>query len=340
MKNSFGVRFFPIILLMIVLVLAGACNPDDVSKAPGVTYTIGIMNSVSAVDMTIDAFKVAMADFGYVEGDNVTYLYEGAVRDEEVLRNTAQLYVDEPVDLIVSLINSPTLIAKEVTETAEDGPIPIVFGTVINPDETGLVESLKEPGGNLTGVSTGSAELAVARRLEWLVKAVPDARRVYVPYAENSYMPAIWAALQETAQAFEVELVPAVANSPEEVEELLDSMPEDIDAMLYLGGRAFQTGRQDLFALAYERKLPIVVNSVNLIEEGVLLAFAQDSEAIGVQMARLADQILQGADPGSLPVEAPELFLTVNLETADELGIDVSDEVLEAARTILRAEGE
>ncbi|MBN1286401.1 MAG: ABC transporter substrate-binding protein [Anaerolineae bacterium] len=330
-------RFCRLALGIAVVFLASACN-NGTPEPQERQFTVGILNSVSTVDVTIDAFKETMTGLGYVEGRNVTYFYEGAVQDEDALRATAEDYVDKEVDLMVSLINSPTTIAKAVTNEAGGDPIPVVFGTVIDPDASGLVESLQKPGGNLTGVSTGFADVAVAQRLDWLVKAAPGTERVLVPFGQSGNMPAILSALENTAQALGVELVLAEVNAEEDVVALLSAVPEDIDAMLYIGGRAFTTGRADLFALAYERKVPVAVNSVNLIDDGVLLAFGPDSAVIGAQMARLADLVLEGADPGSLPVEAPEMFLTVNLKAADALGIEVPDDVLEAASTILRAE--
>ncbi len=137
-------------------------------------YTIGVINTVPDLDATLEGFKEGMTELGYVEGENVTYLYEGATVDMDELDSVAQGLAAANVDLILSITTPATQAAQRATA---DNNIPVVFVPVTDPVGAGLVDSLKSPGGNITGVTFGIQE---GRRLEWLIQVAPAIEQVSV----------------------------------------------------------------------------------------------------------------------------------------------------------------
>lgn len=160
-------------LLVITGLLATACSGIGQPK----TYTIGVVNISAGLETDLlPDFKENMAGLGYKEGQNVTYIYKGVPDKVEKLDALAQDLVQADVDLILAITSPAALAAKRATA---DNPIPVVFVPVNDPVTTGIVASLRNPGGNLTGITFGAQE---PRRFEWLIQVAPDVKKVYIPY--------------------------------------------------------------------------------------------------------------------------------------------------------------
>src|SRR6266567_3760369 len=176
MQRNLQRRYAPVSLVIclihIGLLLAGC---DGVT--PAKTHTIGVVNYYPTLESVCESFKAKMAALGYVEGKNVTYLYHGALEnDPAVLGGEVKRFVDQKVDLLLTLGTPPTLAAKKGVAGTN---IPVVFAQVMNPVKQGIVESVSHPDDNVTGVQVINA---APKALEWLLKLVPRAQTVYVPY--------------------------------------------------------------------------------------------------------------------------------------------------------------
>jgi putative ABC transport system substrate-binding protein len=295
------------------------------------TYTIGVVNLSPLQDGTVEGFKDGMTELGYVEGENVTYLYEGATDSIKELDSVAQGLVEADVDLILSLTTPATQAAQRATAGTD---IPVVFIPVTDPVGAGLVESLKHPGGNITGVTFGAQE---ERRLAWLMQVVPTIEQIYIPYnpEDRSAVLALETA-NEAAVALGVELITREADTPEQVVDAFENIPQGADAILFLPDSLINSRVEDWLQIATERGLPTSAPNLAAVEEGHLTAYGLDLEVAARQRAaRLADQILQGIKPADLPVETGEFYSAVNLRTAEAIGVDISDEVLLQADLII-----
>ncbi len=313
-----------VILLAVLLVSCGTGKDDD-------QYTIGIINLTPALDTIIDGFKDQMAEYGYVEGENLTYIYDGPPASIEELDGLAQKLVDADVDLILSVSTPAT---QAVQRATAENPIPCVFVPVQDPIGAGIVPSLAEPGGNITGVTFGLAE---GKRLEWFTQVAPGIKRIYIPYNPDDPSPvAALESVSEVADKLDVELVLQPARNAEEVAFAFENIPDDVDAMMNLPDSIVGQFSSEQTATAIEHKLPFSVPLSSGVSDGALMSYSMEPTSAGKQAARLADQIMRGTDPADLPVEVAEFYLAINLQTAEAIGLEVPDEVLQQANIIIR----
>ncbi|MFC1975999.1 ABC transporter substrate-binding protein [Chloroflexota bacterium] len=328
MKHKQQLKYLPIFIGLFIItgLLLAACGGGQK------TYTIGVINIVPVLDSTLVGFKEGMTELGYIEGENITYVYEGATVDMGKLDSVAQGLVAADVDLILSITTPATQAAQRATATTD---IPVVFVPVTDPIGAGLVDSLKQPGGNITGVTFGIQE---ARRLEWLVQIVPTIEQIYIPYNPEDQSPVLaLETLSEAAMKLGVELITHEVRNLEEVMVAIENIPEEADAIFLLPDSLVATRASDLVEAATELQLPTSGANAEVVKaHGVLISYAMGQISSGKQAARLADQIFQGIKPADLPVETAEFYLAINLKTAEAIGLDISDEILLQADIIVR----
>lgn len=317
-----------IVLVSLVVILLSACGTGEGKTEQEKTYSVGILNIGTFLDPVIDGFKEGMTELGYVEGENITYVYEGPA-----VLTTEQL-IEAEVDLIFSTTTVDALAALEVTDS-----VPIIFNLTTDPVGIGLVESISSPGGNVTGVMT---VLGDARRLELLTEMAPGIKRVLVPNEPSR--PQTVAVLEEirpVAEKLGLELVVVDAEDDESIAALQQSLPEGIDAIFLLGsGGANPVATPAWSVAAIEHDLPLSSEHhlMTAEGEGPLMSYGTIIYEVGKQAAGLVDAILQGRNPAETPVQTAELFLTVNLQTADAIGLEISDDMLAQANSVIRSD--
>lgn len=320
--------YHPVLLIGILLFALGglltACGSGQK------TYTIGVINLAPPLDAALDGFKAGMAERGYIESENVTYIYEGATGSVDALDATAQRLVERDVDLILSITTPATQAAQRATAETD---IPVVFVPVTDPVAAGLVQSLRRPGGNITGIMTGGTEGA---RLQWQLKIAPNVEKVYIPYNPDGSSTSSLAATEAAAEQLNVELVTQVATNPDEVAAAIEAIPEDADAIFILNDGFIETQIDKFIEAALERDIPISASSLLHVSAGVLFAYGHRHEVNGQAAAGLAAQILEGVEPADLPVETAETFLSINLKSAEAIGLDIPDSILRQADTVIR----
>lgn len=294
------------------------------------TYTIGVVNLTASMEPALEGFKAGMADLGYVDGKNVTFLYDGPTGSEDKLDAAARKLVNAKVNIILSMTTPATQAAKRATANTS---IPVVFLPLTDPVAAGVVQSLRLPGGSITGVAAGGSE---TKRLRWHLEITPTIKRIYVPYNPDASSKASLATAQAAAQQFNVELIPQIATTPDEVTAAVAAMPKDVDAIFILADGFMESQIDQWLAVARERKLPVSSVNLNLVDKGLLFAYGHRPYAVGQQAARLADQILRGTKPADLPVETANYFLAINLKVANDMGLNISDTIIRQADSVVR----
>jgi putative ABC transport system substrate-binding protein len=314
-------------MAMTVLVVFGSFVSACGAREPE-ARTIGVVNLVPGLDDVVVGFKQGMAELGYVEGENVTYVYEGATGSIDILESVVQGLVEADIDLILSVTTPATQAAQRATAGTD---IPVVFVPVTDPVGAGLVDSLRNPGGNTTGVTFGVQE---RRRLEWLVQIVPTIEEIYVPYnPEDQSAVLALGTVSEAATNLGLGLITREVRSAEEIPAAVENIPEEADAVFLLPDSLLGSHATEFVEL----QLPTsAANPRDLTDHGVLTSYGIELTASGKQAARLADQIFRGVKPADLPVETAEFYLAINLRTAETIGLDIPDEVLEQADIIVR----
>lgn len=318
-----------LVLALLALLIAGCGGDEGNKKAAQPSFKVGILNPIELFDPSVEGFKVGMAAQGYIEGQNITYVYDGPIGNfDEGLKAYAQTLAEQKVDLIFSITTPGTLAAKEVSST-----IPIVFTLVTDPVGAGFAASWAHPGGNLTGVSDANPD---SRRLQLLKQVLPAMKRVYLPLDTN--IQAVQSALadvQSVVDDLELELVLREVHTPDEVRQAMAEIPDDVDVVIILPDVTTNEFASEFAAVTMARGIPFSTPTIPHTEN-VLLSYGVDFYPAGEQAARLAAQVLRGTKPGDLPVETLEFALMVNLQAAEALGVTVPDAVLMQADTIIR----
>jgi putative tryptophan/tyrosine transport system substrate-binding protein len=305
--------------------LVAGCSSSQSSRP----VIVGVVNPTPIMEPVLEGFKVGMTELGYLEGQDIRYLYAGPSKNN--LDDTLQGFLEQDVDLILA-ITTPAAQAAQAATTGKN--VPVVFVPVTDPVGAGLVASLKEPGDNMTGIVTGGSD---AQRLAWLLRVAPGARRIYLPYNPDDKSPVVaLAQIQAAAAKLDVELMLRQANSTEQVQAAIANIPRDADAILIGPDSLVGSLYTDWVRAAIARKLPLTGSSTSHVEAGMLLSYSYDTVAVGHQAARLADQIFKGVEPAELPVETSEFFLSLNLKTAKAIGLDIPDPILRQAQRVFR----
>lgn len=274
-------------------------------------------------------FPTAMAELGYREGVDVMYDWRSAEGDASVLPNLAADLVGGRVDVIVAVTNSETAAARNATTT-----VPIIMLAAIDPVDTGLVQSLAHPGGNVTG-SAWSASETVGKALQIFKEAVPDTRRVGLMLSagipeQAIYAERVRAAAAALGVAFETV---EVGQRDDGVAALRQFHRGSGDALVV----TFSAGRRDaVLGYAVRNGLATLCTVRGWIEAGGLIAYIPSAGEAVARTARYVDRILKGAQPANLPVEQPTRFeLVVNLKTATALGLTLPQSLLARADEVI-----
>jgi putative ABC transport system substrate-binding protein len=316
-----------IVIFIISSLLLMACGG---AQAQAKTYTIGVINYDPGLALIFDGFKAGMADLGYVEGESVTYIYNGVLApDPQVIDREIKSLLAQDVDLFFTLGTLPTLQAKQAVAGTD---IPVVFAPVINPVEEGVVESIRQPGGNVTGVQLGND---ISKALEWLLTLEPEATKVYTPYNPEGGVSAMSAtSLSKAASTLGVELMLDEVSTTEELMAAIETLPEDV--AIFIVPTPSLKPMSNFIEVAVKRGIAIGSTNPAQLEAGVLVTYGPNLLSMGEQAARLADQSLQGTAPADLPVETAEYFLSINLKAAEAIGFDIPDKILRQADTVIR----
>jgi len=315
-----------VIIVTQALVACGSASNEDNRH-----FTIGLVTNNPNGLRNVQGFRDRMAELGYIEGEDVTYIFEGSPIKGDELDAFLKRLVEAEVDLIFTAGTPTGVAAHRITAGTN---IPVVFGVIADPIAAGVMEDLTRPNGNMTGVKLSQSQ---ARRLELLLEIVPDIKRVFVPYNPEDAAPvSAVAQISELAPGLGIEIVEGKARNDSEVTELLNNVPEDIDAIFLVPDSVVNSRLTDVLAVAYDRKLPVSGPSTAQVEEGALTTYGFIHHEVGAQAARIAHHILKGADPGELPVETAEFYLAINLQVADVIGLEIPYEFLQQAEIIIR----
>lgn len=326
-------RLKPLLLMVIILgfVLAACTTPQ---AQPARTTKIAVINYLPAFDPAIESFKAGLKEAGLVDGASVVYLYNGAIaNDTKVIDAEIQKLLDQKPDLFLTVGSAA---ASRIKDPLQKANKPGVFMVVTQPDKLGIVKDLLKPGGKVTGVFTGGP--ATTKGLEWLVTVSQGIKRVHIYYRKGDVAaPTQFDGLQATADKLKVELVLHESVSADEVIAALPSLTRGTDAILQIP-LPFLTPPQQFAYLQQAREMGIPVGSTTAggTASGLLTGLLFDNTQLGKQTARLALQIINGADPGTLPIEPAQFGVDVNTETAKVLGLTIPDSMLQQANTVTR----
>lgn len=334
LHNLKGISLSYFLATVCILLLSG-CGSQS---TPQEVHRVGIISGVDAFAAAGEGLIAEMAEFGYIEGENITYDFQKINGDPAQEKEVVEKWVTDDVDLIFSFPTSSSLAAKAATIGTD---IPVVFA-ITTLEGNDLIESVREPGGNITGVRFPGPDLTV-KRLEFLLDIVPQAKRILLLHNPN-YTASVsaLAELEIAAEVLAVELVVKQIIEIDSIKIALQNLEEDndigVDAILIMPEVVVQSpaGWQLVSTFATKHHLPIGGSADFTMKNGAIFSYIPDSFETGKLAAPLVVKVLNGTRAGTIPVLTPESRLRINYARAEELGLTVPEGLLSQATDIIR----
>jgi putative ABC transport system substrate-binding protein len=320
------------ILFFFTILMLFSLGSSDAQKSPAVRK-IGFLGASRGPGDAYEVFRRSLEELGYADGRNIVIELRGADSRPRLLELANEL-IREKVELIVASGGPATRSAKDATNT-----IPIVFTTSGDPIESGFVESIARPGGNMTGMSWLSFEI-IGKRLELLKEAVPKVSHVAV--LSNPQHPGEQRELRETqstARALGISLDYHQTRTAAEFDAAYDAIikKQRANGLLVFPEGVTLDHRMGIVEFAAKRRLPTMLGWSEYVEAGGLMSYGPNRGESYKRIAVHVDKILKGRKPSDLPVELPLKFeMVISLKTAKQIGLTIPPNVLARADKVIR----
>lgn len=318
---------------VLALVSIGALPFAAKAQQAGKVWRIGLLSSLPGPNEYIEAFRDQLRILGYIDGRNLSIEYRWSAGADERLPEMAAELVQLKVDVIVTHAGLPPLAAKRATST-----IPIVTAATADPVGQGLVASLARPGGNLTGLSMQSTDLA-GKRIQMLREFVPNATRVAVLAMKGTpATPLLLAQMRTVAQQMGLTLAVQEINEAGALAGAFAAMQRAGAQVLIVQQAPFTAANRKMIVdLAAKHRLPAMFDLHHFVDDGGLISYGPSIPDLFRRAAHYVDLIFKGAKPADLPVEQPTKFeMFVNLKTAKALGLTIPQSVLGRVNEVIQ----
>jgi putative ABC transport system substrate-binding protein len=328
-----GLHYMFAFLLAVVWMISGGCTEKKQK-----VYHVGILSGLGFFANTTDGFKEKMTELGYIEGSNIIYDLQNMNFDIAAYKSVLDKFVADKVDLIFVF---PTEATQEAKAAAKGTGIPVVFASVFIED-TGIVDSVRQPGGNITGVRWAGPDIAV-QHFEIMRELTPNATRMFIPYLKG--YPIVKSQLEALRLAFSeagMTMIELPASNAAELETEFNMKAEsansrtDVILMLAEPLCVSSDGFTVIGKFADEHNIPVGGSLISVGGHESVFGLIPQNIPAGRQAAYLADKVLKGAEAGTIPVVTAECFLQINFRAANKLGITVPEGLLSRANEIIR----
>ena len=314
-------------LIGLVAVWPAIARAQQVGKLP----TIGFLGADElAFSPWTSAFVARLRELGLVEGSNILIEYRWSQGRTERYAEIAAEFVRLKADVIVT-VGSAVPVVKQATAL-----IPIVFAVGIDPVGSGLVASLAQPAGNVTGLSIQANEL-VGKRIELARELVPQLRRLAIMFNIGNVQPVLeMGETQAAARMLGLEVIPLVIQKAEDIPSSLQRLKTRADAVYVAVDQLMVANRTAIVTSALGAELPTIFSTSDFVKAGALLSYGPSYTERFRRAADYVDKILHGTKPGEIPVEQPTKFeMVINLKTAAALGLTVPATLLARADEVI-----
>jgi putative ABC transport system substrate-binding protein len=314
------------VTILLVTLLVGA----EAQQTAKIVRLGVLLFSTPEGDPNLASFRQGLSELGYVEGRNLATVYRAARGEPGRLATLAAELAALKPDVIFAMGGDVAPFARTATNT-----IPIVVAVSNDPVRAGLVSSLGRPGGNITGVTFVSSELA-GKRLQFLKDAAPRITRVAVLWNPDHVDPE-YAETEVAGRTLGIRVQSLEVRALGDLEGAFQAADAGrAEAIIVVSSRLTTLGRQRIIELAARHRLPVVAGWGPWAQGGALLSYGPDLDAAVRRAATYVDRIVKGASPGSLAVEQPTKFdLVINLRTAAALRLTIPPSLrLQASHTI------
>jgi len=326
-------KLIPIALVFTLLAgMLAACGNDRNDD----TYLIGILQYLdhTALEAAHNGFVARLAELGFTEGENVEFIFRNAGRDSSIAAQMSEYLVSRQPNLLLTIATGASQAMSRATED-----IPIVITAVTCPYTAGLIDSFELPGRNVTGVSDLTP---VAGQIDLLTRLLPEAQIIGLLYNSGEVNSVFQANIaREAIRARGLSYV--VANAPGilEVGDVAQSLVGNVDAIYIPTCNTVVSAYATVMLVAEEAGIPVIVGESAGVGYGALATEGINYYLLGRQTADMAAQILRGeSTPAEMPIQWQQEAgtLAINIDTAERLGITISDEMLTTAQIVRDAD--
>ena len=311
-----------------------------VGQRPVKLFRIGYLSLRAGPNARDEAFVQRLRELGYRNGDNLLIEYRWADDDLSLLERQADELVRLPVDVIVTAQAPAVRIAKKATAT-----IPIVMAAVADPVGAGLIPNFARPGGNLTGLSVLTTDLA-AKRLQLLRELVPGAARIAVlawdisgrDPASKERGPTWLAETEAAGRLLGAEVRAHFIGSATDLPQAFAAIEQARSQALIVKNNSLTYEHRAAIIEASQRlRIPDMYEARELVAAGGLVSYGPNATDLYRQAAGYVDRIFKGAKPADLPVQQPTKFdLVLNLKTAKAIGLTIPQSLLLRADEVIQ----
>lgn len=271
-----------------------------------------------------------MTNLGYTEGVNIKYSFGNAQGDNSVSQSIAKKFVNDNCDMIFA-ITTPT--AQVCAQVIKGTDIPLVFGAVTDPISAGLVTSLENPGGNITGTSD---KWPTAAQFDLLLQLIPTVKTigvVYNPGETNSEYNIL--EVEKVCKDKNLKLVKVAVSNTSEVYAAAQSLVGKIDAFYVSADNTVITAMDAVVKISEKNKIPLLPGVSSNVEQGGFGTLGPNYYDVGVEAAKIADKIIKGENPANIPVSTAKNFeYFFNLKSAKATGVVIPEDLLKKATKV------
>lgn len=319
MKKILKTALMGSVTVLSALTLVACGNSDSNGRSTDDTVKVGILQYMEHDSLTAarKGFVAELEANGYTEGKKISLDYQNAQGDQANLQTISEQLVGDN-DLVLAIA---TPAAQSLATASTDTPI--LFTAVTDPLSADLVDSIKKPGGLLTGTSD---QAPIDQQVNLLGQAVPNAKKVGILYTTSERNSEVQVEeAQKLLKEAGYEVLLKGISTTNDVQDAATSLMKDVDVVFVPTDNTVASTMTMIGELSVEYKVPVIGGSTDMVDAGGLLTFGTNYEALGRQTAKMAIKIIEGADPAEVAVEYPETVnLHVNTDMAGKLGIDVS----------------
>ncbi|HFU3967484.1 TPA: tryptophan ABC transporter substrate-binding protein [Streptococcus suis] len=331
MKNKNLLATIIALTVMVVAALFMTQKEQSSQSASSEKVKIGVLQFVThdSLDEIYKGIKAGLEEGGYSTTDNLEIDFMNAEADQSQVQTMSKKLVDNGNELLIGIATPAAQgLANATTE------LPIIMGAVTDPVGANLVTDLKNPGGNITGVSD---QTPVADAVSLIKEITPDAKTIGVLYSSNEDNSKIqveeFKAAAEEAGYTVLEYAVASSN---ELASTVEVATSKTDVLFTPVDNTVASAFSTVVSVANKTKTPIFTSVEDMVEGGGIASVTLSQYDLGVATGKMAAKILDGANPGDTPVQIfNEGTIVVNQKVAKELGITLSDDVINQASKVI-----
>lgn len=311
-----------LVVVLAVTMLTGCGGGNDDGK-----LKVGIIQLMEhpSLDTIRTSIIEGLEEEGYVDGENIVIDYQNGQNDMSTMKNIAQKFVGDEVDVIVAIATPAAQAA--LSETTD---IPIVFAAITDPVDAELVDTLEAPGGNVTGTS----DEVSAEQIMGLAKEItPGFKTIGALYnigEDNSV--SVVASLKDFAAKNGYKVVESTVTNTSEVQQAAQYLADKVDVVFSPIDNTIASSMAVVTDIFNQADIPYYVSADSMVKDGGLATYGIDYTVLGNETAKMIADILGGADPATMAVKKmSDMSVYVNTDTAKEIGVEIPKAVLDKA---------